>query len=103
LPNALILLDLREGHSKMTILKPTFHMLLGTIMTELIKNLTFRLVPRPSFWEGMGRVLDIGGGLSIYNSSATSADADCKAIASDWNAIGQDFKMAVKEYEQKAE
>lgn len=71
-------------------------------MTEFIKSLTFRLTPRPSFWEGMGRALDIGGGLSVYNVSATSAEADYQAIASDWNMVGQDFRMAVREYEQKA-
>ncbi len=71
-------------------------------MTEFLKSLTFRLTPRPSFWEGMGRVLDIGGGLSLYNVSATSAEADYQAIASDWTMIGQDFKIAVRDYEQKA-
>lgn len=70
-------------------------------MTEFIKSLTFRLTPRPSFWEGMGRVLDLGGGLSTYAAGATPTEADYAAIASDWNMIGQDFRTVVRDYEQK--
>ncbi len=72
-------------------------------MTEFLKNLTFRLIPRPSFLEGMGRALDIGGGLLNYNVSATPLEGDFKAIASDWIMVGHDFNLAVSEYEQESQ
>ncbi len=70
-------------------------------MTELLKSLTFRFAPRPSFLEGMGRALDIAGGLFLYNVSSTPAEADYKAIMSDWDMVGQDFSTAMKIYEQE--
>ncbi len=70
-------------------------------MTELLKSLTFRFAPRPSFWEGMGRVFDVGGALSLYNADGTPEEADYRAIASDWSMVGQDFYMAIKAYERE--
>ncbi len=70
-------------------------------MTELLKSLTFRFAPRPSFWEGMGRVLDLAGGLSRHTAGSTPAETDYKALASDWDMVGQDFFMAIKTHEQE--
>lgn len=70
-------------------------------MTENLFSSTFRLFPRSSFLEGMGRVLDMGQGLSQYNASSSSTRADSLAIASDWNMVGMDLYGAMGEYERE--
>jgi hypothetical protein len=51
---------------------------------------------RPSFWEGMGRILDFPGALSEYNRSLTPAQADYLAICGDWRLVGRDIREAIK-------
>lgn len=70
-------------------------------MTDKYSSLSFRLFPRPSFWEGMGRVLDIGGGISIYNTSSSPTRADYLALASDWSVVGGDMCKAMENYERE--
>lgn len=71
-------------------------------MTEkLPRPATFRLFPQPSFLEGMGRILDVGQGLSLHNILSSAAHDDFLAIASDWDMVGADFKDAIGEYEQE--
>ncbi len=60
-----------------------------------------RLFAEPSFIEGMSRVLDIGGTLQEYNTSATEAEADMTAVKNDWRAVGNDMKMVFKRHEQR--
>ncbi len=48
----------------------------------------------PSFLTGLATVMDIGGSLTVYNSSRTGAEADQCAIASDWAVIGSDILNA---------
>lgn len=60
---------------------------------------TSRLFARPSFIEGMARVLDMGGTLNEYNTSPNGAEADAIAIWSDWAAIGQDMYAAMDDYD----
>lgn len=55
------------------------------------------LFARPSFWEGMARVLDLGNTLNVYNESSTEWEADAKALASDWNVIAQDYRNSFDE------
>ncbi len=57
------------------------------------------LYARPSFFEGMARIMDIGGTLNEYNASRTGAEADVIALMMDWNAVGQDLRRAIGEYE----
>lgn len=61
----------------------------------------FRLFARPSFLEGVARVFDKGGMLNKYNSSQTQAEADYKAIASDWNTLGKDLRKAISDGKTK--
>lgn len=65
------------------------------------------LFARPSFLEGMGRILDFGGTLTEFNRSPDGPTADARAIASDWCAVGQDLCNAIdathgEEEKQKA-
>ncbi len=61
------------------------------------------LFANPSFLSGMAAVMDIGGGLLIYNSSRTGLEADERAIASDWAIVGSDILNAAKALGEKAE
>jgi len=57
---------------------------------------TFFLFAKPSFLEGMARVLDIGGTLTEFNRLPTSEEADANAIRQDWEAVGLDLLAAVE-------
>jgi hypothetical protein len=57
------------------------------------------LFARPSFIEGVSRALDIGGTLQAYNESTSPEKADAIALASDWCAIAEDFKVAIEQVE----
>lgn len=61
------------------------------------------LFARPSFLEGLARVLDIGGTLQEYNRSPTPVDADDRAIRSDVAAVGNDLRSAIKKYQREYE
>jgi len=52
----------------------------------------YHLMAKPSFIEGMARVLDINCNLDSYNQSITPEEADMVAIYSDWLAIGGDMQ-----------
>ena len=58
------------------------------------------LFARPSFFEGMARILDFGNTLQVYNISHDEVEADFAAIAADWHAIGEDMMKAVREITQ---
>lgn len=62
--------------------------------------MTDYLFARPSFIEGMARVLDLGSTLNEYNRSSTPEEADRSALKSDWYSIGSDMWSVIKTYEQ---
>ncbi len=59
------------------------------------------LFAQPDFWSGMARVLDLGGTLNEYNSSASPDGADFRAIRSDWKEVGNDISSAMSRYEDE--
>lgn len=66
-----------------------------------MSNKSTFLFARPSFIEGMARVMDLGATMQIYNDSETEKEADLKALKNDWEAVGEDVVIAAKQYEQK--
>jgi hypothetical protein len=70
-------------------------------MGNIDDSLTFFLFARPSFLEGMGRALDMGGTLQLFNDSQTTSEADRIALANDWRMIGRDLKAAIDKHESK--
>jgi len=58
------------------------------------------LFARPSFLEGMGRIMDFGDVLQEYNRFLTPQQADSLAILADWGAVAQDIGAAVRQYEE---
>lgn len=55
------------------------------------------LAARPSFVEGVGRILDFGGTLDQYNQSVTPAQADYLALRGDWRLVGMDLARILDE------
>ena len=53
---------------------------------------------RPSFFEGMARVLDLGNSIHLYSHYTDGQKEDYEAIKSDWAIIGMDMKQAMSEY-----
>ncbi len=54
------------------------------------------LFVRPSFLNGMARVVDVFAELDDYNVSETPEEADARAISSDWQALSKDIEAAMK-------
>jgi len=50
---------------------------------------------------GLATVMDIGGSLLVYNSSPSGAEADQRAIASDWAVVGSDILNATNSLGEK--
>jgi len=57
------------------------------------------LFAQPSFFTGMARTLDIGATFDVYNVSATTQQADARAIFSDWRMVGQDLAEAMDAFQ----
>jgi hypothetical protein len=59
------------------------------------------LFAHTGFWDGVARLLDIGGNLVEFNRSITPEQADAIALRMDWAAASQDlwlgFADAVEE------
>ncbi|MEX0856242.1 MAG: hypothetical protein WD056_01615 [Gemmatimonadota bacterium] len=53
----------------------------------------------PSFVQGVGSVLDIGGTAEAgnYNISRSPKEADIRAMTADWLAVGGDIDAAVSQ------
>ena len=54
---------------------------------------------RPSFLEGIARVVDIGNTLQTYNDSDSEQEADTKALRHDWQIVGEDIRQSISQYE----
>ena len=53
------------------------------------------LFATPNWAEGAGRLMDFGNALTQYNSSRTATEADMRALAMDWRAVGKDLGAAM--------
>ena len=53
------------------------------------------LFARPSFSEGVARIVDFNNSLNIYNASPSGEIADEIAIGMDWAVVGNDIKKAM--------
>ncbi len=64
-----------------------------------MKKRTDFLYARPSFLEGLARIMDLGNTLNEYNISPNGKEADYIALSNDWAMIGQDMYDAIAEFE----
>lgn len=79
----------------------------STFSSSLAKKNTksFYFFAEPSFVEGMIRLVDFTGTLTIYNDNETPREADFKALENDWRVVGDDLKdsilnHSINEYER---
>lgn len=52
----------------------------------------------PSFFKGVGRVMDLFGQMDEFNYRSTEEDADKTALSRDWTLIGKDLFSALTSY-----
>jgi hypothetical protein len=64
-----------------------------------MSDYTSFLFARPSFLEGVARLLDVGGTLNEYNTSPNGRLADYNALRMDWKAVGDALRQAMAQYE----
>ena len=62
---------------------------------------SYYLSARPSFLEGIARLMDFGNTLNEYKSYPSGVEADHAAIARDWAMIGLDFRNAIAGFEEE--
>lgn len=55
------------------------------------------LYARPSFVEGVARILDFGNTLNEYNYSRAPEQADFLALRADWRVAARDMGIALSE------
>ncbi len=65
-----------------------------------MNDLSDFLFARPSFIEGIARLLDFGGTLQEYNRSVTPSQADHRALCMDAEVIGDDLRAVINSYEE---
>ena len=53
------------------------------------------LFAESSTLTGWARLLDLGGGLNLYNVSRSGREADVRALNADWAVLGQDMRIAI--------
>ncbi len=70
-------------------------------MTKINKYKTNILFPRTSSIIGMGSIFNIAGNYFDFNYSTSGAEADAKAIESDWAMIGEDIEESINRADNK--
>ncbi len=69
------------------------------------------LFPTPTFWTGIGSLIDVCGALNMYDVSpvaaktdydpASAAKADYDALRSDWEVVGERMRWAISQHEKE--
>jgi hypothetical protein len=49
----------------------------------------------PTWQEGVGRLVDFANVLTAYNVTKPPEDADSRAIAQDWRAVGDELRTVL--------
>ena len=72
---------------------------------QFSKYIPFINCRNTNFFKGMGTVFSIGGNYFSFDLSRSGTQLDKKAVASDWQVVGDDIRSAlhqVLEQEEKA-
>ena len=64
-------------------------------MNDTEKRTDFLLKER-GFWTGFSSILSLFGNPNMFNTSKSGEEADKKALKSDWEMVGQDFKESMR-------
>lgn len=68
-----------------------------------MSNFSSFLFARPSFVEGVARLIDVSGSLNTYNTSPDGVTADTRALDADWRAVGDCVKESILRYARRLE
>lgn len=60
------------------------------------------LFARPSWYEGVARLLDFGNALTEYNRTSAAGDADVRATTQDWLVVGDRIREAMANFAANA-
>jgi hypothetical protein len=52
----------------------------------------------PTWQEGVGRLVDFGNCLTDYNATDPPENADTRALAQDWGAVGDQLRWAILDF-----
>lgn len=63
---------------------------------ETTENRTDFLFPKRNIFTGFSSIFSISGETVDFNTSNSGEEADFKAIRSDWEMVGKDFKEVLK-------
>lgn len=65
-----------------------------------MNKFTSFLYARPSFAEGVARLVDFGNTLQEYNTSLSDQQADFLAIAADWRVVSDDLRSVMSGFDE---
>ena len=61
-----------------------------------------RYYPRPGFFEGIARIIDLGSTLDDQPRFRSAREADTFALRSDWIVVGKDIRNAIGDFKKTA-
>ncbi len=61
-------------------------------------NWRFYSHPKPGFFEGLARIIDLGNTLDDYPRFRSAREADTFALRSDWIMVGKDIRDAIGQF-----
>jgi hypothetical protein len=56
------------------------------------------LFAMPRWFEGLARIVDLGSTFDQYNVASSPGEADARALAQDWAAVGDDLRVAMRRF-----
>ncbi len=90
----------RQVHSRIGLINLTIRQKEAMVLS-MTRVLTTFLFALPRFTFGMARALDLGANFDGYNISRIPAEADTKALLSDWYIVSDDLLNAMQEVDSK--
>lgn len=59
------------------------------------------LFSKVGFLMGAGSIFNLAGNYYSFNASASGAEADRRALDSDWNMVGLDLEKSLSQYQSQ--
>ena len=63
------------------------------------RNRSSFLFATPSWYEGLGRLVDFANALTQYNVTVAPEDPDTRALGQDWLAVGDELRGAITAFQ----
>lgn len=59
------------------------------------------LFSTPNYWVGAGSIFNLAGNYFEFDHSESAAEADSRALDSDWGITGKDIESAFKQLQEE--